>query len=100
MSVGDENCAQIHKNLGMGRAIATKLDSLGAKVYAVSNDLENLATLKSQHPSVTVIVVDLVDGDATRAALEDLPAVDYLVNCAGICPVATFEDTTEEMLDQ
>ena len=30
-------------------------------MYAVSNDPENLTTLKSEYPSITVIVDDLVD---------------------------------------
>ena len=84
----------------MGRAVATKLHSLGATVYAVSNDPKNLATLKEECPSVNIIVADLADWDSTRAALEDLPTSDYLVNCAGICSVATFEDTTAAILDK
>ena len=85
---------------GMGRAIAAKLHSLGATVYAVSNDSENLATLKAQCPSVNVIEVDLADWDATRAALEGLPTIEHLVNCAGICLIATFKDTTVDVLDR
>ena len=77
-----------------------KLHSLGATVYAVSNDPENLATLKSEFPSVKVTVVDLADWDATRAALEVLPTIDHLVNCAGVGSAATFEDTTVAILDR
>ena len=84
----------------MGRAVATKLQSVGATVYAVSNDPENLSTLKSEYPSINVVIVDLADWDATRAALHDLPTVDHLVNCAGIAITATFEDTTVDILDR
>ena len=85
---------------GIGRAIATTLYSIGATVYAVSNDPQNLATLKAECPSINVIVVDLADWDATRAALEELPTIDHLVNCAGVGAAATFADTTAAILDQ
>ena len=84
----------------MGRAVATRLHSLGATIYAVSNDPENLATLKAEYPSINIIVVDLADWDATQAVLQDLPVSDFLVNCAGIAPAATFEDTTAAILDR
>ena len=83
----------------MGRAISIKLDQLGTKVYAVSNDAENLKTLQAECPNVTTIIVDLSDWNATRAALEPLPPVDLLVNNAGMVIVSTFQDMQLEDVD-
>ena len=84
---------------GIGRAIAVKLYELGATVYAVSKSPDTLASLKSECPNVITVPVDLGDWNATRAALGPLPVTDCLVNNAGVCKAATFQDTTPEDLD-
>ena len=83
----------------MGTVIATKLHELGATVYAVSKNPENLKSLKAQCPNVQTVAVELSNWAATREALERLPVADYLVNNAGIARPGTFQETTEADLD-
>lgn len=78
----------------------TRLDSLGAKVYALSRNPDNLAKLKDEHPNVNTICVDLSDWNATKQSLENLEAVDYVINNAGIAIIDNFFDAKPEDIDR
>ncbi|CAG7730777.1 unnamed protein product [Allacma fusca] len=84
---------------GIGRAIVAKLHSLGVTVYAISRNPANLTLLQSKYSHVKPVAVDLGDWESTRAAIEKIPAVDYLVNNAGISITANFLDMKQQDLD-
>ena len=70
---------------GIGRVLTKMLIDIGAEVYGVGRNSEELASLASEcgakfHP----IRTDLADWSATRVELEKLPAMYGLVNNAGI----------------
>ncbi|CAG7837800.1 unnamed protein product [Allacma fusca] len=84
---------------GIGRGIAVKLHELGANVYAVSKNPDNLTTLKTECPNTHPVAVDLSNWEATREAVEKLPVVDYLVNNAGILIGGNFLDVLPQDFD-
>jgi L-xylulose reductase len=85
---------------GIGRALCLKLaNELGANVYGISRNPDHLATLKSENPSINTVAVDLADWNAAREAVNNIGAVDYLVNNAGILIVKSFLETTAEDFD-
>jgi len=84
---------------GIGRVTALKLASLGAEVYGISRTAQNLESLKKECPSINTICQDIGDWNGTRAAVEKLPAMDGLVNNAGINTQQSFLEVTEDKLD-
>ncbi|XP_060581160.1 D-erythrulose reductase-like [Ruditapes philippinarum] len=84
---------------GIGRAIAVKLASLGAKVYGISRTQSDLDNLKQQVPSIETRFVDISDWDNTRKVVGELGPIDLLVNNAGITNWTGFLDVTKEELD-
>jgi L-xylulose reductase len=64
---------------GIGRALALRMAELGAEVFAVSKTESRLESLRAENPSIRTVCVDLADWQKTRQALEDLPAMDFLV---------------------
>ena len=86
--------------LGIGNALTVKLDSFGAKVYAVSKSSTNLAALKSKCPGVETVCVNLTDWNATREAMEKIEPCDGLINNAGITCPGFFMDLTEQEFDE
>jgi NAD(P)-dependent dehydrogenase (short-subunit alcohol dehydrogenase family) len=85
---------------GIGRAIAKKLHELGVIVFAVSLNPANLASLKSECPSVNTVAVDLGDWKAAKEAIEKLPVVHYLVNNAAILRINPFMEVSEQEFDE
>ncbi|CAG7837801.1 unnamed protein product [Allacma fusca] len=85
---------------GIGRALCLKLaNDLGAIVWAVSKNPDNLNSLKAECPTITPVSVDLEDWGATRSAIDSIGPVDYLVNNAGVLIIKSFLDTTAEDFD-
>ncbi|CAG7634433.1 unnamed protein product [Allacma fusca] len=84
---------------GIGRAVVEKLHSLGVTVYAVSKNPANLASLQSTYSHVKIVAVDLGNWDATRAEIEKIPVVDYLVNNAGISISGNFLEMKPQDID-
>jgi L-xylulose reductase len=80
--------------------VVKRLHSYGAKVYAVSRTEETLTSLKEECPSVNTICVDLQDWNATRSALENIDAVDALINNAGTGGMQPFLEITPEVFDE
>lgn len=74
----------------------------GAEVYGFGRNSDELATLSAEcgskfHP----VHADLADWDATRVELEKLPAMNGLVNNAGVSyPWISSLDTTRETVDK
>ena len=86
--------------IGIGRVTAVKLASLGAEVYGISRTAENLKSLKEECPSIITICQDIGEWNETREAVKKLPAMDGLVNNAGINTQQAFLDVTEDKLDR
>jgi L-xylulose reductase len=85
---------------GIGRGLSKALAEMGAEVFALSKTQANLDSLKAEVPSVHTVCCDLADWDATRKAVEEIDAVDFLVNNAGILtPPALFVDLSQHDLD-
>ena len=72
---------------GIGAAIATRFAAEGARVF-------NLDLAASADAAVTHLPCDVSDHAAVAAALAALPAIDLLVNNAGIAHIGTAESTS------
>ncbi|WP_428376676.1 SDR family oxidoreductase [Lichenicoccus sp.] len=80
---------------GIGRVLVERLVARGAQVVALSRSAADLASLQAETGCRT-IAADLADIDGTLAALRrDAPAIDLLVNNAGITHLAPFTETTQ-----
>jgi len=84
---------------GMGRAGALAFVREGARVIATDRDpklleaLQGIAGLTTRH-------LDVLDGPAVRAAVQEIGAVDVLFNCAGWVHQGTILECAEEDWDR
>ncbi len=87
---------------GIGRATAEAFHAAGARVLAVDLNEEALATME-QHGMHT-LVQDVAAEDAPARIISEaegaLNGLNVLVNNAGICPVASLEETEDAVWDQ
>jgi L-xylulose reductase len=83
---------------GIGREIALLLAQCGATVVAISRTPADLASL-AQQIGGEMIVADVADAEAARAAARRAGPVDLLVNNAGVSFPEPFLDTTTEAFD-
>lgn len=74
---------------GIGKTISKKLFKLGATVYALDVNEDGLNSLVVECPSVFPVVVDIIDWEATKNAVEKIEHLDMVVNNAGILPSHT-----------
>ncbi|XP_044746941.1 L-xylulose reductase-like isoform X2 [Coccinella septempunctata] len=84
----------------LGKKIISELCKQGAKVIALGGQLEELSILKNAHPQIQVIPVDLRNWKQTEEALSEIPAVDFLVNCAEFNAIDSVVDVKEEDADK
>lgn len=84
---------------GIGRAIAHALARRGAKVIVTARDASHVNGL-AREIGGDVAALDLSDRAATLAFVEALPAIDLLVNNAGIAESAPLSRTTDDMWDR
>ncbi|XP_075973470.1 L-xylulose reductase-like [Anticarsia gemmatalis] len=84
---------------GIGRGIALELWRLGANVVIISNNADNLNTLKKEYPSIDIAYVDLNDWSETRKVVDSLGVFDGLVNNAGVIKIESFLDCSAASLD-
>jgi NAD(P)-dependent dehydrogenase (short-subunit alcohol dehydrogenase family) len=83
---------------GIGRAIATMLAGRGGEVVALSRSAEDLESLAAEI-GCRIIVADLADPEAARAAARAAMPVDLLVNNAGTNILAPVTETRVEDFD-
>ena len=83
---------------GIGREIALLLAQCGATVVAISRTPADLASL-AQQIGGEMIVADVADAEAARAAARRAGPIDLLVNNAGVSFPEPFLDTTTEAFD-
>lgn len=86
---------------GIGKAIAIEVSKMGAKVIVTGRNRERLedcyrSLSGNDHHRV---LADLTKGEERDSLIESLPAIDGLVNSAGIVDVLPFRFLTEQKLD-
>ncbi|XP_052265495.1 L-xylulose reductase-like isoform X2 [Dreissena polymorpha] len=84
---------------GIGRETAKRLAQLGTHVVALSRTQEDLDSLKFEIPSIEIVQCELQDWDCTRRKVQEIGAVDFLVNNAGVNKLDRFLDVKKEDLD-
>lgn len=84
---------------GIGRTTAELLARRGASILALGRAADELASLKAKIGCRT-IAVDLLDLEATRAAVRANVPFDFLVNCAGTTALQPFLDLTLDAFDR
>jgi len=92
---------------GLGQAIALELGRHGCRLLLVGRNEGRLGAVSDEVGRVAPFVAchladfekaDAAEGIASRAA-ETLEAVDILVNCAGVFPVASLKETAPSDFD-
>lgn len=68
---------------GIGRATATRLHSLGARVVVSARPSAALDAWVAEHPGAQALPLDVVDAAALRAAAAQLDRLDLVLYCAG-----------------
>ena len=87
-------------NPGIGRALAVRLASYGANVYALSRTQETLNSLKAECPNITTLCVDLRNWDETQSALSKIESIDSVLNIAGVGTEEAFLEITSNVFDE
>jgi NAD(P)-dependent dehydrogenase (short-subunit alcohol dehydrogenase family) len=89
---------------GIGRAVALALAAAGAEVALNSRTPSELAAaaaaIEAAGGRARVLLFDVTDGAAARAAIGGLPRLDVLVNNAGMNRPQPFLDVDEATLDR
>jgi 3-oxoacyl-[acyl-carrier protein] reductase len=85
---------------GIGRATARALAAEGCDLVLVARTAADLAAareeIRAQHNvAVSVVALDLSQGDAARGLARDFPDIDILVNNAGAIPGGNIEEIDE-----
>jgi 2-keto-3-deoxy-L-fuconate dehydrogenase len=78
---------------GIGRASALAMAAEGARVYATDVNPQTLASLEGS-PNVSTRVLDVLDDAAIERAIDELPPLDVLFNCAGYVHNGSILDCT------
>ena len=80
---------------GIGRACVQELTERGAKVVAMARTKSDLDSLSSE-TGCQLIIVDLLDSTAARAAMQDAGTCDHLINCAGANVLESVLEMTDD----
>ena len=83
---------------GIGRATVEAFSRAGSRVIATDVNAAKLAELDGL-PGVTTRVLNVLDGEAVRAAAADIGRVDVLFNCAGVVHNGTVLEMSEDDLE-
>ena len=78
---------------GIGENTCRVLAEAGASVIIADIDRPRAQSLAAELPGSSVLIFDVTDEAAVGAALSSIPALDILVNCAGIGLVGGIEET-------
>lgn len=84
---------------GIGLDIAQALAELGANLVLIGRNQDILAELEQSLGAIT-LAVDITDEAAVKAAFSEMPALDGLVNCAGISILDSVLDVKAKDLEQ
>lgn len=83
---------------GIGRATVEGFAREGAEVIATDINMDALGPLANL-PGVSLRKLDVLDGEAVKAAAAEIGALDALFNCAGFVHHGTVLDTSDEDWD-
>lgn len=83
---------------GIGLEIACQLMACGAQVFALGRNPQALQQLHAD--GCEVLAVDVADSVALEQALDTLPVMHGLVNCAGISLLESARGITAEGFDR
>ncbi|MBC8996814.1 SDR family oxidoreductase [Pseudomonas sp. N40(2020)] len=83
---------------GIGLEIVRQLLACGAEVFAMGRNREVLRSLQAQ--GCEALPVDVADSAALELALQTLPVMHGLVNCAGISVLESAHEITAEGFDR
>lgn len=83
---------------GIGLEIVRQLLACGAEVFAMGRNREVLRSLQSQ--GCEALLVDVADSEALEQALQTLPVMHGLVNCAGISALESAHEISAEGFDR
>jgi len=83
---------------GIGRAVAVAMAKEGAKVFATDVNPKLVAALEGID-GITPRVLDVLDDAAIARAIDELPTLDVLFNCAGFVHHGTILDCTPKDWD-
>ncbi len=87
-------------NKGIGLALTKKFIDNGDYVTIVARDFSNQESFDYQnHPDITCIHCDLTELEKLPALAEQIPAVDVLINNAGLLQPITYDDYPAETRD-
>ena len=84
---------------GIGRGIALKLATLGAKVHAISRTQSDLDNLRKESGDIKIHNVDIGDWDKTSDVVKNIGPIDMLVNNAAVVHINSFLEGTKHQLD-
>lgn len=87
---------------GIGRGVAIACSKMGATVYINGRNQEKLDSTFKQlaNGKHKVVAADLTDHNAVNLMMEDLPALDGVVHCAGIGQRVLCKSVTEQEVEQ
>ena len=83
---------------GIGRATVEAFSREGATIIATDINREKLAELDGL-AGTSIRLLDVLDGDAVKAAANEIGAVDVLFNCAGFVHHGSILDISDEDWD-
>jgi 2-keto-3-deoxy-L-fuconate dehydrogenase len=78
---------------GIGEATCRVLTGAGASAIIADVDRTRAEALAASLPGSSVLILDICDEDAVKAALSKIPKLDILINNAGIGMVGNVEET-------
>ena len=84
---------------GIGRGIALKLATFGAKVHAISRTQFELGTLRKESCNIEIHHVDITDWDKTLDTIKNIEPIDMLVNNAAVIHANSFLVGTNHQLE-
>lgn len=93
-----KTCLVTAAGQGIGRASAERLAAEGGRVIATDINDAALAELGAIE-GITARKLDVLDGAAITALVEDIGPVDVLFNCAGVVHSGTILEATEDDWD-
>ena len=100
--IKDKNVLIVGATGGIGKATALLLKQSGANLFVTSRDESKLAELSAllDLPSHQTFLLDITDANAVKNVAENIhqqiPAIDILINAAGIGIIKPIENLTEQ----